>query len=346
MLTHFDELMSDALHGDISIAKGEKGIETNNANKYQYSLDTSHQRKSWQTSEDIGSEQHTAELTKLVLSQIKVIDYATGRYKNKSCDMTSVIFAFRHLLSDAQYRDLKFSTEAQYINDFFKHCDSFHGSPEEKIRLILEALFKRVDGGVNQIRSKKLLTNGDIDILYSIYEKVFNLDNPTSLASLEMENTRQSKGAVQRLCQEISGLADRNVTLDYLETGVDYETGSTTIKIKRKYFNNRRLYKLQERINVYANNDTEEKTTKLVDKYGYEKHETNTGNTYSARIGGEDFVLITPQTASILVNSEHVKWQNSELFKRLNNVNITTLVDHLKSGTALTEDEKLFDSVM
>jgi hypothetical protein len=161
-----------------------------------------------------------------------------------------------------------------------------------------------------------------------------------------MENTRQSKGAVQRLCQEISGLADRNVTLDYLETGVDYETGSTTIRIKRKYFNNRRLYKLQERINVYANNNTEEKTTKLVEKYDYKAFETNTGNTYSARIGGEDFILVTPQTASILVDNKDVKWQNSELFKRLNNVNITTLVDHLKNGTALTEDEKLFDSVM
>jgi hypothetical protein len=38
--------------------------------------------------------------------------------------------------------------------------------------------------------------------------------------------------------QEIAAYVDSNITMDYLETSIDWETGEIQLKVKKKYFNN------------------------------------------------------------------------------------------------------------
>jgi hypothetical protein len=50
------------------------------------------------------------------------------------------------------------------------------------------------------------------------------------------------KGQVQnrlgsKLMQEIAAYVDSNITMDYLETAIDWETGEINLKVKKKYFN-------------------------------------------------------------------------------------------------------------
>jgi len=54
--------------------------------------------------------------------------------------------------------------------------------------------------------------------------------------------------------QEIAAYVDSNITMDYLETAIDWETGEINLKVKKKYFNNAQLYKLRKSINSEVNN--------------------------------------------------------------------------------------------
>jgi hypothetical protein len=54
--------------------------------------------------------------------------------------------------------------------------------------------------------------------------------------------------------QEIAAYVDSNITMDYLETSIDWETGEINLKVKKKYFNNAQLYKLRKAINSEVNN--------------------------------------------------------------------------------------------
>jgi hypothetical protein len=84
-------------------------IEIADPNTYSYHQDTSHEKKGWQTSEDVSSEKYTSTLTKALFKQIKIYDYNTDQYTNKRVDSTSFIVSTRNLIDDIVYGRIGFS---------------------------------------------------------------------------------------------------------------------------------------------------------------------------------------------------------------------------------------------
>jgi hypothetical protein len=70
------------------------------------------------------------------------------------------------------------------INDII----TFHDDPQTKFQEILQLLFDTTQV-INRVpikeflSNKRLLTDHDLDILYSVYLKVFNTNDPTSFIS-------------------------------------------------------------------------------------------------------------------------------------------------------------------
>jgi len=108
ILTHFDKLIKER-QTSISVDKGLEDIEIADLNKYSYHQDTSHEKKGWQTSEDVSSERYTSTLTKALFKQIKIYDYNTDQYTNKRVDSTSFIVSTRNLIDDIVYGRIGFA---------------------------------------------------------------------------------------------------------------------------------------------------------------------------------------------------------------------------------------------
>ena len=359
-LVHFDELLQE-IHGkSFSIAQGMEGLEIGDMNKYSYHQDTSHEKKSWQQSESIDSEKYIANLTKQVMSQIRVFDYRTDSYKNRRVDSTAYIVAARNLINDIVYNNITWSgipvdynsPRRKAFDNFIKTVIDLHSDPESKFQKTLEYLFDKVDGNSQEfyknISSKKLLTDYDLDILYSVYNAVYNKQNPYSLISQELKNVRGINGTVQNLVQEMSGYVDRNTTMDYLETSYDMETGQVQIKVKKKFFNNRELYKTRVIINDHVNSVTSKEAIARRDKYNFQTLPSINGSVYyQATIGGETFTLRTPDIGGkILNNSDRVSFENTSLFNRINEIDLVQFGEKLSTNSKLEEDEQLLKEML
>ena len=335
ILTQFDNFLVDAVGKQIKIQRGTHGVES--PNKYSYSHDTSHEHKGWQTSEDVGSDRHTSKLTKLALTQIPVYSHKTDESRNRRLDTTSFIVAARHLLDDILYGNIKFDGRELYVEKggkLIQHAVmTFHADPQDKLRQILELLFNTINGNAKPlytaIANKRLLTDYDLDILYSTYLKAFDTTNPNSIISQEI-NKLVNNLLTANLLQEISAYADSNVTMDYLETSIDWETGLTQLRIKKKFFNNEKLYLARQRINRELNAKAYATRKELLEGVNIE-----TGNgTCSVAIDGVPFVLYIPNTsdAGILdiskVNATFSP-DTKTIFKNLSNIDLVKFREYV-----------------
>ena len=194
MLTHFDEMLIERLGKQIAIQEGTEGVEVEG--KYSYHQDTAHERKDWQTAEAIGSEKHTSKFTEAVFSQIRIFNHKTGEYKNRRLDSTSFIIAARHLIDDILYGNISIEGTGQFVERCSKILKDdivqLHQAPQAKFQEILQLLFD-TQTGLNTVplreylSNKRLLTDHDLDILYSVYNKVFNKNNPNSFINHEIK---------------------------------------------------------------------------------------------------------------------------------------------------------------
>ena len=358
ILTHFDEMLIERLGKQISIQEGTEGVEVDG--KYSYHQDTAHERKDWQTSEAVGSEKHTSKFTEAVFSQIRIFDHKTGEYKNRRLDSTSFIVAARHLIDDILYGNISINGSGQFVKDCAKLIKEstikLHSSPQEKFQIILQLLFDTTEG-LNKtpikeyLSNKRLLTDHDLDILYSVYHKVFNKNNPDSFINHEIKGQVQNRLS-SKLMQEVAAYVDSNITMDYLETSIDWETGEINLKVKKKYFNNAQLYKLRKSINSEINNKSQEKRQKLQDKYNMTVSEP-AGNVtvYTVSIGDMKFELQSPNTigAKILTSGNdkvHLKFADKSLFAELDNVDLIQYRQKLENGGMLSDNELKLQQVL
>lgn len=359
ILSHFDEMLKDKVGKQISIQQGTEGLEI--SDKYSYHQDTAHEIKGWQTSEDIGSEKHMSRFAKGVMSQIRIFDHKTDEYKNRRLDGTSFIIAARHLIDDIVYGNINVTGDADYIKkcrDLLIHSvATFHNDPQTNFQRILQLLFD-VTEGLNSkkplkeaLTNKRLLTDHDLDILYSVYLKVFNLNDPTSFISQEISgqfNNVLGSG----LMQEIAAMVDSNITMDYLETTTDWETGEVSLKVKKKYFNNAQLYKLRKSINSESNNKSLNARKALQDQYELEVYEPTKNTTnYQVKVGDSIITLEVPNTlqAKILTSGDKrasVKFSDASLFDDLDSVDLINFRQKLELGSLLTDKELKLKSVL
>ena len=144
----------------------------------------------------------------------------------------------------------------------------FHSNPSRNFQRILELLF---DNGtlsiINNMSPNEgvftLLTENDKNILYSIYNSIFSKKNPASLLNAELGDLKDSNTAATSLVGEIAGYVDRNASLHYTETAIDYATGEVIIKVKRKFSNSIGLKKTIDEINNLANLRSDEETKRF-----------------------------------------------------------------------------------
>lgn len=356
ILVHFDTMLKDKLGKQISIQEGTEGIDL--PNKYSYHQDTSHEIKGWQTSEDIGSEKHISRFTQAVLSQIRIFDHKTDEFKNRRLYSTSFIVASRHLIDDVLYGNIKFIGSAYAVElgkQIQENIRTLHRDPQTKFQKILELMFdimakNQREPMVNFTTNKKLLTDHDLDILYSVYLKVFNKNDPTSFISQEMMGVSNNTLA-SGLMQEIAAFVDSNITIDYLETSVDWETGEINLKVKKKYFNNAQLYKLRKTLNSEINSKSIQKRQELQDKYGFQMFESNPTTNFSVKVGDMTFTLevnnSTPAKILTAQDNKHpMKFSDKTLFDLLDKVDLIQFRQKRDLGVTLTESEKALEQVL
>ena len=358
MLTHFDEMLVDRLGKQISIQSGTKNLDV--PNKYSYHQDTAHEIKGWQTSEAIGSEKHISKFAMAVMSQIRIFDHKTDEYKNRRLDGTSFIVAARHLMDDILYGNIKIVGDQKFVIEsrsrILRSVIQFHKNPQVNFKEILQLLFDTTEG-INSkpikdyLTNKRLLTDHDLDILYSVYLKVFNENDPTSFISQEKSGQIANKLGAS-LMQEMAAYVDSNITMDYLETRVDWETGEVELKVKKKYFNNAQLYKLRKAINSEVNNKSLQARTQLQEKYKLTVSEPAGSRTeYSVTIGDSIVTLQVPNIhkAKILTHGTNKGWfkfYDSDFFKKLENVDLIKFRQKLDLGTELDYNEKILKQVL
>lgn len=356
ILVHFDTMLKDKLGKQISIQEGTEGIDL--PNKYSYHQDTSHEVKGWQTSEDIGSEKHTSRFTHAVLSQIRIFDHKTDEFKNRRLDSTSFIVAARHLIDDILYGNIKFTGSAYAVRlgeRIKENIKTLHQDPQTKLQEILELMFDIMakdqrEPMVNFTTNKKLLTDHDLDILYSVYLRVFNKNDATSFISQEMMGVSNNTLA-SGLMQEIAAYVDSNITMDYLETSVDWETGEINLKVKKKYFNNAQLYKLRKTLNSEINGKSMQKRQELQDKYGFQVFESNPTTNFSVKIGDMTFTLeVSNHTVAKILTAQDgkhpMKFSDKTLFDLLDKVDLIQFRQKRDLGVTLTESEKSLEQVL
>lgn len=351
MISHFDEMLVDKLGKQISIQSGTEGIEVEG--KYSYHQDTAHEIKGWQTSEAIGSEKHMSKFTQAVLSQIRIFDHKTGDYQNRRLDGTSFIVAARHLMDDILYGNIKIGGGSKHDaisrEMLLRNVTTFHENPQVKFQEILQLLFDTTEGWNTQplytkLSNKKLLTDRDLDILYSIYLKVFNLNDPSSFISQELES-QANNTLGSGLMQEIAAYVDSNITMDYLETSVDWETGEIDLKVKKKYFNSAQLYKLRKSINSELNNKSLDRRKELQDTYELLVTEPAAKVThYSVKIGDTKVTLEVPngKVAKILTHGTPgslFKFSDKTIFDVLGDIDLIAFRQKLNRGLKLTDSE-------
>lgn len=356
ILVHFDTMLKSKLGKQISIQEGTEGLDL--PNKYSYHQDTSHEIKGWQTSEDIGSEKHTSYFTNAVFSQIRIFDHKTDEFKNRRLDSTSLIIAARHFIDDILYGNIKFvgSAYAVRLGDYIKkNVRTLHRDPQTKIQEILELMFDVMakdqrEPMINFTTNKKLLTDHDLDILYSVYLRVFNKNDITSFISQEMLGVSNNTLA-SGLMQEIAAYIDSNITMDYLETSTDWETGEINLKVKKKYFNNAQLYKLRKTLNSEINSKSMQKRQELQDKYEFQMFESNPTTNFSVKIGDMSFTLevnnSTPAKILTAQDNKHpMKFSDKTLFDLLDKVDLVQFRQKRDLGIVLTESEKALEQVL
>jgi hypothetical protein len=212
----------------------------------------------------MGSEKATADITKRMFERIVIYDYKTDQFTDKRLDITKFVVATHNLIDDMVYGRIVFQGDngkltedksiANCAKEFIDCLQDNHINAARRFARALKLLFN--NGEFSLIRriqdapgQRRLLTNQDINVLYSLYNVVYNEDNPASLISSELANAEDSTEAALSIVGEISGYIDRNSPIHYLETNIDYSTGIPTLSVKKKYSNVIQVSKLIKDIN-------------------------------------------------------------------------------------------------
>jgi hypothetical protein len=199
MLTHFDELLKKTFGKDFNISRGLSGIEDGDPKKYSYHHDISSQKASWQQGESVDAEKYMATLAKNILNQIHIYDYHSGKYINKRANPVSFIFALKHLTYDLLFNNIKWSGDSisnKSVQELYTNAFKIHAAPTERYYNILNALFNPTSPLIDKINKTKLLTPGDINVLYSVFKSVFDKENSESLINTETRTIAQGTGKI------------------------------------------------------------------------------------------------------------------------------------------------------
>lgn len=361
MLRHFDSLLKDIYGDQISIAKNTEGYEADIENKYTYHKDTAHERKDWQTSEDMGSEKHISRFTNAVINMIRIYNYKTGEFLHRRADNTTLIVASRNLINAVLTKKVSFRSESNSVKaaveELNRHILELHNDPVVHLQKILELLFEKlpnVDHSLEYyIENRQSINDYDLSVLKSVYDTVFNAHTPQSFYRQSITKIQNNSTATQSLLEEIAGFVDRNVTAAYLETVYDFESGAPTVRAKKKFFNNKQLYKLQTGINTFVNKMPWSDRQTLQSTYNLRITEDSNNTRYTVTVGGEEITLRVPNNLRGQILSRNLKTGtqmgfevSDKLFNRLNGINLIEFRQKVENGSTLNNDETTLYNIL
>lgn len=364
ILQYFDNLIMDTFGEHISYLPGTKNREILNPNKYFYSLGTSHQRKSWQTSEQVSAEKSIAKLTEALLRIIPLKHYRTGNDMHKRIDSTSLIESahtvFEFLLNE---KPSKYTAEEKF-KELQEDILTLYDDPINKIQRILEILFEKNNKG-NFLAQALVSSDPRMDymlsVLKSTYEIVFDKSSLKSIYSKNKTKQLADQTLTQNILEEIASLISRNTTVTYLEIKRDFETGAVKVIPKKRYFDSIQTYKLQRRINSHINGmessrrEDLEGSYKINDKEPFYKHVKEKYLYQIALSSGEILQMYHYTEEGIFnsVDSENNKVgfekDTTSLLSRLDEIDINKFCDkikNIKSKNDLSGDNLILYNVL
>ena len=278
ILKNFDSLIKQEFGDTIHIDKALTGVETwtDDKDNYKYSFDISKlgRIKGWMDDDKRNGFLESGKFSQKVLSAIPVRSWK-GNHEiklNKSIDQIRMTEAFAKMMN-AVIRGKIVETSASVGYDtannvFIKAILALHGNAKENIYNILRILFQEQNNFAQKFVEQHILSDAEMDILYSLWRHVYSNDNYNVKDSLiKMENMSIGKYFTPRrysLSECITGLIDRVASVNYLNTQYNEKTGKLTISIRKKYRDNNRVFAIREQINEKTrHNNNKEELAKL-----------------------------------------------------------------------------------
>ena len=298
-LRYFDTLLKYKLGKVVSINKdSEDNIEQPVfENKYSFSASINELARGWETAENQDALERSSNFSKMLVENITMRNYKTGRPEQYNISTTQFAFAFTNLFNVIVMNSSD--------NEKFKtYIYKMHSNPKKYIKKILKDIFI---GNQSENLRKKLIEFGlselDLNVLYSVFRGVFNVEDLVSDKELKKQfSDDESFEKIEisyminantpfipnqyPLVECITGLVDRMMGVNYLEYQVNQD-GKLELVIKKKFNSIRAKIRLKQKINQMNSILSDDQRTIYDNQYNFE--ETSNSNEWSFIVGEQKF---------------------------------------------------------
>lgn len=292
-LVYFDDLMKDAIGKTVEIDSKYDGFEVDAIYpKYTFSHGDEHKRKGWEVDSSRSAFDNIAKFSKLVIGIIPMKSNRNGKYSGRNVNIVSFSNAMTTLFRVA-------SNLPSNFNYFKQTLYKFHSNPSLYSQQLLDYIVNERIAGIKDSLLINGMTEFDMDVLYSVFNFVYDTDNPSSVKSIETDSMKR-KFSVGRysIVDSINGVMDRVMDASYLQTTYDDNGGAYTT-IKKKYSNRRVQYSIMQNINSLSIKRGQSIRKKLVENYPISRKGNNTQN-YTIIIGGQAYTLESKSSKGVL----------------------------------------------
>lgn len=256
MLKYFDSLLQDTLGKTVKYSSHYKNTEVRlDLNKYQFSRDSGHHRKSWNDSENRTAVQNSSRFSKFVLDSIPL--KVNGRDTGKNIGINQLSMTMSKLFSSVSYLA---TSKVNGVDELVNYIHAFHGSPTMYAYKIFN-LITQSKGVQTALRSQIGFNEDDLGVIQSLYQYVFSYDSDMqlkkyadytnkSIRSMEFNKLKTSYNLGKySILSDIVGVIDdcMDATYFYAEYG---QEGGLSVQKRVKYKDRRGSEKFKDTLNA------------------------------------------------------------------------------------------------
>lgn len=256
MLKYFDSLLQDTLGRTIKVNSRYKNTEIRlDLQKYQFSRDSEHHRKSWIDSENRTAVQNSSRFSKFALDSIPL--KVNGKDTGKNIGINQLYMTISKLLANVSYLA---TSKSNVVDELVGYIYAFHGSPF----IYAYKIFNLINSSKEvqtALRSKIEFNEDDLGVIQSLFEYVFSYDsamhlkryvdfNRKSIRSMEFNKLKTSYNLGKySILSDIVGVIDdcMDATYFYSEYGQD---GGLTVQKRFKGKDRRMSEKFKDTLNA------------------------------------------------------------------------------------------------
>lgn len=246
-LQYFDSLVNECAGKIVHYDKSFKNQEVKQSlQKYTFSNDTSHQRKSWTDNENRTAIQNTSRFSKFVLDNLPL--EVDGKATNKTLGASKFYAVICKLFSNVSYLDdSKCSNETR--SKLVPALIASHSAPDRFIQRIFQLIKENPEIRHDLINVAKF-SNDDLYVIDSFYDYVLS-DNLFSIKSIEDDLVRRNNPSKFWIFNDLINVIDDCVDATYFYT--EYQNSGEAKSLKREKFKDRRLEeKFKQSLNAFT----------------------------------------------------------------------------------------------